>query len=148
MAHCRRTFTPYRPGGSAFGAVPPRGLSASEAGGAASGSIVILGSMFGGGTADRGSGVVSGRRSIPGSMFEGGMGGAPGWDGLSGVVFGVGPGPASGTWTGGRTSAADADDCMKRVATAAINRGFQFIFMPFCQADNRMIIAHQPIAWI
>jgi hypothetical protein len=54
------------------------GFSFSLAGGAFSGSIVILGSTLGGVTDERGSGIVWGRRSIPGSMREGGGGGAGG----------------------------------------------------------------------
>src|SRR5215813_5961183 len=75
------------------------GFLCSTDGGADSGSIVILGSVFGGTTAERGSGRVWGRRSIPGSIREGG--GALGRSGLSERESGAGAGE-------GMTSAAHA----------------------------------------
>lgn len=85
---------------------PLRGLIASLAGGAVSGFTDMLGSTFGGGTAERGSGTLDGRRSIPGSIFDGGIAGAPDCDGFSGAVAGGGPDPFSGTGAGGITSVA------------------------------------------
>ena len=84
----------------------PLGVVASAAGGAVSGSTDIFGSMFGGGTAERGSGLVSGRRSIPGSIFDGGMAGVGCSEGLSGISPDLGADPFSGMCRGGSTSAA------------------------------------------
>ena len=67
----------------------------------------MLGSTFGGGTAERGSGIADGRRSIPGSIFDGGIAGVPDCDGSSGAVVGGGPDPFSGSGAGGITSAAN-----------------------------------------
>src|SRR5206468_12563878 len=63
------------------GTLEPSGFVFSMAGGAASGSIAILGSIFGGTTVERESGIVSGRRSMPGSIREGGVLGARGCSG-------------------------------------------------------------------
>ena len=55
------------------GTLEPSGFAFSVTGGAVSGSIAILGSTFGGTTAERGSGIVCGRLSMPGSIREGGV---------------------------------------------------------------------------
>ncbi len=96
--------------GRSLGSSPLCGLRASFAGGAVSGFTDILGSTFGGGTAERESGIADGRRSIPGSIFDGGMAGAPDCDGFSGAVAGGGPVPFSGGGTGGITSPAKPID--------------------------------------